>query len=44
MDSSKGKIIIKDNPLFHNSSPTSYLSNKESHLGVVGEGEKAVRC
>ncbi|KAA0039109.1 ty3-gypsy retrotransposon protein [Cucumis melo var. makuwa] len=35
MESPKGKIIIKENPLFDNSTPASDLSEKESHLEVV---------
>ncbi|KAA0033709.1 ty3-gypsy retrotransposon protein [Cucumis melo var. makuwa] len=31
----KGGIIIRDNPLFNNSTPASNLSDKESHLEVV---------
>ncbi|KAA0066007.1 ty3-gypsy retrotransposon protein [Cucumis melo var. makuwa] len=35
MESSKGGIIIRENPLFDNSTPASDLSEKESHLEVV---------
>ncbi|TYK23003.1 ty3-gypsy retrotransposon protein [Cucumis melo var. makuwa] len=31
----KGGIIIRDNPLFNNSTPASNLSDKESHFEVV---------
>ncbi|KAA0056633.1 retrotransposon gag protein [Cucumis melo var. makuwa] len=35
MESPKGKIIIRENPLLDNSTPASDLSEKESHLEVV---------
>ncbi|KAA0066531.1 retrotransposon gag protein [Cucumis melo var. makuwa] len=35
IESPKGGIIIRDNPLFNNSTPASNLSYKESHLEVV---------
>ncbi|KAA0066644.1 ty3-gypsy retrotransposon protein [Cucumis melo var. makuwa] len=35
IESPKGGIIIKDNPLFNNSTSASNLSDKESHLEVV---------
>ncbi|KAA0032461.1 retrotransposon gag protein [Cucumis melo var. makuwa] len=35
IESPKGGIIIRDNPLFNNSTPASNLSDKESHLEVV---------
>ncbi|KAA0032672.1 ty3-gypsy retrotransposon protein [Cucumis melo var. makuwa] len=35
IESPKGEIIIRDNPLFNNSTPASNLSDKESHLEVV---------
>ncbi|KAA0040518.1 ty3-gypsy retrotransposon protein [Cucumis melo var. makuwa] len=35
IESPKGRIIIRDNPLFNNSTPASNLSDKESHLEVV---------
>ncbi|TYK11266.1 ty3-gypsy retrotransposon protein [Cucumis melo var. makuwa] len=35
IESLKGGIIIRDNPLFNNSTPASNLSDKESHLEVV---------
>ncbi|KAA0066688.1 ty3-gypsy retrotransposon protein [Cucumis melo var. makuwa] len=35
IESPKGGIIIRDNPLFNNSTPTSNLSDKQSHLDVV---------
>ncbi|KAA0062703.1 ty3-gypsy retrotransposon protein [Cucumis melo var. makuwa] len=35
IESPKGWIIIKENPLFNNSMLASNLSNKESHLEVV---------
>ncbi|TYK05018.1 ty3-gypsy retrotransposon protein [Cucumis melo var. makuwa] len=35
MESPKGKIIIRENPLFDNSTPAFDLSEKESHLEVV---------
>ena len=35
IESPKGGIIIRENPLFNNSTPASNLSDKESHLEVV---------
>ncbi|KAA0038406.1 ty3-gypsy retrotransposon protein [Cucumis melo var. makuwa] len=35
IESSKGGIIIRENPLFNNSTPASNLLDKESHLEVV---------
>ncbi|KAA0066936.1 ty3-gypsy retrotransposon protein [Cucumis melo var. makuwa] len=35
IESLKGGIFIRDNPLFNNSTPASNLSDKESHLEVV---------
>ncbi|TYJ98562.1 ty3-gypsy retrotransposon protein [Cucumis melo var. makuwa] len=35
IESPKGRIIIRDNPLFNNSTPASNLSDKKSHLEVV---------
>ncbi|KAA0060631.1 ty3-gypsy retrotransposon protein [Cucumis melo var. makuwa] len=35
MESPKCGIIIKENPLFEDSTPASNLSEKESHLEVV---------
>ncbi|TYK14066.1 ty3-gypsy retrotransposon protein [Cucumis melo var. makuwa] len=35
IESPKGGIIIRDNPLFNNSTFVSNLSDKESHLKVV---------
>ncbi|KAA0033935.1 ty3-gypsy retrotransposon protein [Cucumis melo var. makuwa] len=35
IESPKGGIIIRDNPLFNNSTPASNLSDKASHLEVV---------
>ncbi|KAA0067533.1 retrotransposon gag protein [Cucumis melo var. makuwa] len=35
MKSPKNGIIIRENPLFGNSTPTSDLLKKESHLAVV---------
>ncbi|KAA0055035.1 ty3-gypsy retrotransposon protein [Cucumis melo var. makuwa] len=35
IESPKGEIIIRENPLFKNSMPTSNLSDKESYLEVV---------
>ncbi|KAA0066866.1 ty3-gypsy retrotransposon protein [Cucumis melo var. makuwa] len=35
IESPKGRIIIRENPLFNNPTPTSNLSDKESHLEVV---------
>ncbi|KAA0041524.1 ty3-gypsy retrotransposon protein [Cucumis melo var. makuwa] len=35
IESPKGRIIIRENPLFNNSMPLSNLSDKESHLEVV---------
>ncbi|TYK13545.1 retrotransposon gag protein [Cucumis melo var. makuwa] len=35
MESPKGRIIIKENPLFDNYTPASDLSDKESYLEVV---------
>ncbi|KAA0063929.1 ty3-gypsy retrotransposon protein [Cucumis melo var. makuwa] len=35
IESPRGEIIIRDNPLFNNSTPASNLSDKESHLEVV---------
>ncbi|KAA0058489.1 retrotransposon gag protein [Cucumis melo var. makuwa] len=35
MESSKDGIIIRENPLFEASTPTSDLLEKESHLEVV---------
>ncbi|KAA0054034.1 ty3-gypsy retrotransposon protein [Cucumis melo var. makuwa] len=35
IESPKGGIIIRENPLFNNSTPASNLSDKESHFEVV---------
>ncbi|KAA0062459.1 ty3-gypsy retrotransposon protein [Cucumis melo var. makuwa] len=35
IESRKGRIIIRDNPLFNNYTPTSNLSDKNSHLEVM---------
>nr|ADN34142.1 hypothetical protein [Cucumis melo subsp. melo] len=35
IESPKGGINIRENPLFNNSTPASNLSDKESHLEVV---------